>query len=210
LPEAQVVAKSPTYPWNGVTVSTRGRIFVSMPRETAQKPTPSVAEVLSNGAIRAYPGDAWNDYQVGESGERQFVGINSVVSDAKDQLLVVDSAGIGGKPIKDKAKLVQIDIPTNKVVRVYPFNTEVVPEGSFINDVRVGAGYAYLPDSSLGALIVLNLQCGVARRVLANDSRLKADRSLKLTVNGKPYLNKEGTGVPPISWTPIRSSQERP
>ena len=192
LPEAIVVAKSPINPWNGVTVSTKGRIFVSMPRETVEKATPSVSEVLSNGELKAYPGDSWNNYKVGESGAQQFVGINSVVSDAKDQLWVVDPAGIGGKPIKGKAKLVQIDIPTNKVVKVYPFSTDVVPEGSFINDVRVGDGYAYLPDSSLGALIVLNLKTGESRRVLANDPRLKSDRSLKLTVNGKPYLNKDG------------------
>jgi hypothetical protein len=192
VPEATVVAISPTFTWNGVTVSTTGRLFVSMQRDVNDSKTPSVGEILPNGQILPFPGGHWNSYKYGNTGEDQFVGINSVVSDAKDQLWVVDPAGIGGKPIKGKAKLVQIDITSKKVVRVYRFDTTVVPEGGFINDVRVGDGYAYLPDSSLGALIVVNLETGAARRVLANDPRLSSDRSLKLTVSGKPYLNVKG------------------
>lgn len=192
VPEAIVVARSPRFTWNGVTVSKKGRLFVSMQRNVITSPTPSVGEILPDGSIQAYPGGSWNQFREGNSGENQFVGINSVVSDSNDQLWVVDPAGIGGKPIKGKAKLVQIDLATNRVVRVYRFNLDVVPEGGFINDVRVGDGYAYLPDSSLGALIVLNLQTGEARRVLASDPRLRSDRTLKLTVNGKPYLNSKG------------------
>jgi sugar lactone lactonase YvrE len=192
VPEATVVAISPTFTWNGVTVSTTGRLFVSMQRDFDDSKTPSVGEILSNGQISPFPGGHWNSYKYGNSGEDQFIGINSVVSDAKDQLWVVDPAGIGGKPMKGKAKLVHIDIASKKVVRVYRFDTTVVPEGGFINDVRVGDGYAYLPDSSLGALIVVNLETGAARRVLANDPRLRSDRTLKLTVSGKPYLNVNG------------------
>jgi sugar lactone lactonase YvrE len=192
VPEATVVAISPTYTWNGVTVSTTGRLFVSMQRDVKESSTPSVGEIKPNGKIAAFPGGSWNNYRYGNSGDNQFIGINSVVSDSKDQLWVVDPAGIGGKPMKGKAKLVQIDIPSKKVVRVYRFDTSVVPEGGFINDVRVSDGYAYLPDSSLGALIVVNLSTGQSRRVLANDPRLRSDRSLKLTVSGKPYLNAKG------------------
>ncbi|MCP9775036.1 major royal jelly family protein [Cyanobium sp. WAJ14-Wanaka] len=192
VPEATVVAVSPTYPWNGVTVSKAGRIFVSMPRATSDSTTPSVGEILSDGSIRAYPGGRWNNYKFGGAGDDQFVGINSVVSDASDQLWVVDPAGIGGKPILGKAKLVQIDLASNKIVRVYRLGSDVLPLGGFINDVRVGGGYAYLPDSSLGALIVINLRTGVARRVLADDPRLRSNRRLKLTVNGVPYLNSHG------------------
>jgi sugar lactone lactonase YvrE len=208
LPEAQRVAISPTFTWNGVTVSTTGRLFVSMQRDTADSTTPSVGEILADGSIKPFPGGHWNSFRIANSGHDQFVGINSVVSDANDQLWVVDPAGIGGKPIKGKAKLVQIDIPTGRVVRVYRFDTTAVPDGGFINDVRVADGFAYLPDSSLGALIVLNLSTGQARRVLAQDARLRSDRSLKLTVNGKPYLNSKGElpngnmSVNPIELSP--------
>jgi hypothetical protein len=147
---------------------------------------------MPDGKLRAYPGGHWNTYKLGEIGNDKFVGINSVVSDANDMLWVVDPAGVGGKPIKGKAKLVQIDLKTNTVKRVYPLGLSVIPEGGFINDVRVSEGFAFLPDSSLGALIVLNLDTGKARRVLAQDSRLRSDQNLKLTVNGKLYLNSKG------------------
>ena len=192
VPEAIVVALSPTYSWNGVTVSRTGRLFVSMQRDTPGSTTPSVGEILPNGNIVPFPGGRWNQYKSGNSGEDQFVGINSVVSDAADQLFVVDPAGIGGKPIKGMAKLVQIDISSKRVVRVYSFDEMAVPEGGFINDVRVADGYAYLPDSSLGALVVLRLKTGHARRVLADDIRLRSDRKLGLAVNGQPYLNSQG------------------
>jgi hypothetical protein len=208
VPEAIVVAKSPTYTWNGVTVSRTGRLFVSMQRDTPDSTTPSVGEIRPDGTIAPFPGGEWNTYRYGQPGSNQFVGINSVVSDANDQLWVVDPAGIGGKPIKGMAKLVQIDIASKRVVRVYRFDTRVVPDGGFINDVRVADGYAYLPDSSLGALIVVNLNTGVARRVLANDPRLRSNRTLKLTVNGAPYLNSQGVlpngnmSVNPIELSP--------
>ena len=192
LPEATVVGVSPFMPWNGVTVSSKGRIFASFPRQNLTKPTPSVAEILPGGELKAYPGGEWNSYSFANSGDSQFIGINSVVSDANDQLWVVDPAGVAGKPIKGKAKLVQIDIASNKVKRVYAFNTNVVPDGGFINDVRISNGFAFLPDSSLGALIVLNLNSGEARRVLSTDVRLRSNQALKLTVNGMPYLNVKG------------------
>jgi hypothetical protein len=209
VPEATVVAISPTFTWNGVTVSTTGRLFISMQRDFSDSKTPSVSEILPNGEIAPFPGGHWNSFRFRSSGEDQFVGINSVVSDSKDQLWVVDPAGIGGKPIKGKAKLVHIDIASKKVVRVYRFNTTVVPEGGFINDVRVRDGYPYLPDSSLGALIVINLKTGDARRVSANDPRLRSDRSLHLTVSGKPYLNAIGQlpngnmSVNPVELSPV-------
>ena len=192
IQEATVVAKSVDLPWNGVTVSSTGRLFASLPRESNSKFTPSVAEIMPDGKLRAYPGGHWNNYKLGEIGNDKFVGINSVVSDANDMLWVVDPAGVGGKPIKGKAKLVQIDLKTNTVKRVYPLGLSVIPEGGFINDVRVSEDFAFLPDSSLGALIVLNLNTGIARRVLAQDSRLRSDQNLKLTVNGKLYLNSKG------------------
>ena len=149
IQEATVVAKSADLPWNGVTVSSAGRLFASLPRESNSKFTPSVAEIMPDGKLRAYPGGHWNNYKLGELGNDKFIGINSVVSDAQDQLWVVDSAGVGGKPIKGKAKLVQIDLKTNTVMRVYPLGLSVIPEGGFINDVRVSEGFAFCPIQAL-------------------------------------------------------------
>lgn len=186
------VAQSPERMWNGVTLSKSGRIFVALPVMQGGK-TPGVAEVLKDGSLRPFPGGAWNAPAADTPPDQQFLGVNAVVSDADDQLWVVDPAGgFGSSPQEGRAKLVRIDIASGEVKRVYPFSATALPKGGFINDVRLAAGHAILTDSSLGALVVLNLESGEARRVLVDDPRLKADPGLKLTINGKPYLNAKG------------------
>lgn len=186
------VARSPEFMWNGVTVSKTGRIFASFPAMAGAR-TPSVGEILSDGSIRPYPGGAWNTREKGGPTSDRFVGVNAVVSDDADRLWVVDPAGgFGSVPLPGQAKLVRIDLATDTVARVYPFSTDVVPERGFINDVRIGGGHAFLTDSGLGALIVLDLATGRARRLLAEDPRLKADPDLKLAIAGRPYLNAQG------------------
>ncbi|MEI9902171.1 MAG: L-dopachrome tautomerase-related protein [Hyphomicrobium sp.] len=200
------IAQSPRMMWNGVTVSTTGRIFAAFPSMEGT-PTISVGEVLPGGEIRPFPGGAWNEQGNGNDAEH-FIGVNSVVSDAADKLWVVDpAAGFGAKPEAGKAKLVRIDIATGAVERIYRFDSTVLPEGGFINDVRVGDGFAYLTDSGLGALIVLDLATGRARRALGADPRLKADPSLKLIVNGEPYLNARQQ-TPAMNVNPLELSTD--
>lgn len=186
------VAQSPEVMWNGVTVSNKGRVFASIPTMQGN-PTVGVAEIMQDGSMKPYPGGTWNTPEDNTPDGERFIGINAVVSDANDQLWVVDPAGgFGSTPALGKAKLVQIDIPTDTVKRVYHFSTDVLPERGFINDVRIANNHAFLTDSGLGALLVVNLSDGKVRRVLADDARLKADPNLKLTINGSPYLNASG------------------
>ncbi|AHF93287.1 gluconolactonase [Opitutaceae bacterium TAV5] len=186
------VARSPEHMWNGVTVSKTGRLFASFPAMAGAR-TLSVGEILPDGAIRPYPGGTWNTYEKGDPTHDRFVGVNAVVSDDRDRLWVVDPAGgFGSVPLAGQAKLVQIDLAADTVARVYPFPTDVVPERGFINDVRIAGGHAILTDSGLGALIVLDLDTGRSRRLLADDPRLKADPNLTLTIDGRPYLNAQG------------------
>jgi sugar lactone lactonase YvrE len=123
-------------------------------------------------------------------------------------LWVVDAAGgFGSVPLAGEAKLVRLDIATDEVTRIYRFDRAVLPERGFINDVRVGDGFAYLTDSGLGALIVLNLETGEARRVLASDSRLKADPSLTLQIDGVPYVNAQNE-TPQMNVNPLELSAD--
>lgn len=186
------VARSPDLMWNGVTVSTTGRIFASFPAMAGGK-TIGVGEILPDSTIRPYPGGTWNDYETGAPTADRFVGVNAVVSDDQDRLWVVDPAGgFGSVPLVGEAKLVRIDLADDKVARVYPFPRDVVPERGFINDVRIAGDHAFLTDSGLGALIVLDLKTGHSRRVLADDARLKAAPGLELTIDGRPYVNAQG------------------
>jgi sugar lactone lactonase YvrE len=178
--------------WNVVAVSSKGRIFASFPRWLSEQSI-SVGEVQKDGSIKAFPGNTWNQWKSGQSPAQQFVNVNSVYVDSQDQLWVVDSAAPNfGTVVPGGAKLVQIDLATNQVKRVYNFDATVAPEKSVLNDVRVQDGYAYITESGLGAIIIVNLQSGQARRVLANHASTKSDPTLIPKVEGREFRNAEG------------------
>ena len=73
----------------GVTVSKDGRIFVNFPRWTEDAPI-SVAEVMRDGQIKAYPDDEWNSWRNAKKNQvsagDHFVCVQSVVADAHGNL----------------------------------------------------------------------------------------------------------------------------
>lgn len=73
-----------------------------------------------------------------------------------------------GDIIPGGPKLVQIDLATNRVARIYPLGA-VSTGKSFVDDVRFNGRHAYLSDAGKAALIVLDLDSGRARRVLEGD-----------------------------------------
>lgn len=70
-----------------------------------------------------------------------------------------------------------MDLKTDKVVQVIPFNSEVVPQKSFLNDVRVDArrGFAYVTETGVGGVIVVNLRTGEQRRALRGSGWIKVE-----------------------------------
>ncbi|WP_404786915.1 L-dopachrome tautomerase-related protein [Altericista sp. CCNU0014] len=191
-PQLTEVARSPRL-WNVVAVSAEGRIFASFPRWLGDA-TPSVGEVMPDGSVRAFPGDDWNQWTPGASSQRRFVNVNSVQVDAQNNLWVVDSASprFGQPVIPGGPKLVQIDLVTNQVKRVYNFSPEIAPARSTLNDVQVRDGYAYLTESGLGAIIVVDLKSGQARRVLANHPSTKSDPTIVPVVEGRELRDADG------------------
>jgi hypothetical protein len=191
-PKLESVATSSRL-WNVVAVSNNGRIFASFPRWLGDD-TPAVGEVMKDGSIRAFPGGDWNQWQPGASAQNRFINVNSVQVDNQNNLWVVDSASprFGQPVIAGGPKLVQIDLETNQVKRVYNFDAQIAPPRSTLNDVQVRDGYAYLTESGLGAIIVVNLQSGKARRVLANHSSTKSDPKIVPVVEGRELRGADG------------------
>ncbi len=62
------------------------------------------------------------------------------------------------------------------------------PKDSYLNDVRVDTKrqIAYMTDSGLGAIIVLDLRTGTARRVLDSSPSVKAE-DIKIVIDGKRW-----------------------
>lgn len=177
----------------GVTVAEDGRIFVNFPRWSEDVPV-SVAEVMKDGTIKAYPNEEWNSWRnlnmAGVTPGDHFVTVQSVVADGRGSLWVVDPAAPNTeKTVKDGPKLVQIDLATNGVKRIYPIAADVAGPGSYLNDVRTSPDgkYAYMTDSGLpGGLVVTDLASGKAWRVLSGDPSTEMEKDAVVIVDGKP------------------------
>jgi sugar lactone lactonase YvrE len=153
----------------GVAVSKTGRVFVNFPFWSGQH-TNSVVEVKPDHTMAPYPDALWNDHTRALSDPREhFVCVQSVYVDANDKLWVLDPAAPRmGAVVPHGAKLVCIDLASNLVQRVYRFDLTAAPAKSYLNDVRVDAvrQVAYISDSGIGAILVVDLNSGKVRRVL--------------------------------------------
>jgi sugar lactone lactonase YvrE len=185
----------------GVAVSETRRIFVNFPRWTEDTEM-SVAELV-HGRLKPYPSAGWNAWRNARKNElaagEHFVCVQSVVADHCGSLWILDPAAPATSHlVPGGAKLVQVDLATDRVVRVYAFDEEIAPEGSYLNDVRFSPGRrtAYMTDSGAkGALIVLDLESGRARRVLHGHPSTQPEKDVTVSADGKPMRRADGRGA---------------
>lgn len=166
-------------PWTGIAVSRSGRVFVCYPRWSAGVET-SVAEVFGDGTTRPYPGEEANRWSADLDPSTAFVCAQSIIVDALDRLWILDpgSPMLGGV-VPGGAKLIAVDLATDEVIRTYVFDDDAAPRASYLNDVRVdtGSNKAFITDSGLGAIVVLDLATGAARRVLEGHASTRAENT---------------------------------
>ncbi len=191
------VASFPNQQVTGVAVSKSGRVFVNFP-VWSDDHSLSVAELV-NGQPKAYPNDETNKPG---SPDTHFVCVQAVYVDSDDNLWIVDPAAPKMKAIVPGGpKLIKVDLKTDQVTQTIPFGEDVAPKQSYLNDVRVdpGAGVAYLTDSGLGAIVVVNLKSGKARRLLEGHGSTKAEKDFRLRVDGKELLDQQKKSPPQIN-----------
>lgn len=193
--ELQEVASFNGQQLTGVGVSQKsGRIFVNFPKWSADHLF-SVAEVVEGKPV-PFPNEEWN--KPGDP-STHFVCVQSVVVDAENNLWVLDPAAPMMKEIvKGGPKLVKIDLKSNQVVQTIPFGQDIAPEKSYLNDVRIDppSRTAFITDSGQGAIVVVNLETGKARRLLDQHGSTAAEPDVALTIDGKKLIAQE-TGKPP-------------
>ncbi|VXC95969.1 Major royal jelly protein [Burkholderia sp. 8Y] len=128
-----------------------------------------------------------------------FVCVQSVVADARGNLWVVHRAAPATAPlVKGGPKLVKIDLKANKVAQVIRFDGTVASQGSYLNDVRLSPDgrYAYLTDAGAkGALVVVKLQTGKARRVLDGHPSTQPEKDVVLRTDGHQLRRPDERGV---------------
>jgi sugar lactone lactonase YvrE len=186
----------------GVTVSAGGRIFVNYPRWGDDVPF-TVAE-LHGGEAVAFPDTRTNIYDPAHPGET-LISVQSVVVDPKDRLWILDTAAPGfSEPKAGGAKLVAVDLSTNKVVKTIVLTGTVVLKTTYLNDIRFDLrqgkeGVAYITDSSLagpGGIIVVDLASGEAWRALSGHPSTAADPSFISIIEGERIAVRESGKAP--------------
>jgi sugar lactone lactonase YvrE len=195
-PKLTVVGAFPHQQVTGVGVSEKtGRVFVNFPYWSDDYQF-AVAE-LKDGKLTPFPDKAWNA-QKGDPAKR-FVCVQSVVVDDQDHLWVLDPAS----PKQDGvvpggAKLVEIDLATNKVMRTIPFSDKVVPKKSYLNDVRFDTANqtAFITESGVGAIIVVNLRTGESRAVLRGHYSTKAEPTTDMVIDGIRPIDVKTGAIP--------------
>ncbi|MBS7701441.1 MULTISPECIES: L-dopachrome tautomerase-related protein [unclassified Chelatococcus] len=175
----------------GMTVSHDGRIFVNFPRWGDDVPY-TVGEIR-DGKVVAYPDAAINKADTSKPGS-SLLSVQSVVVDPANRLWILDTAAPEfAAPIAGGAKLVAVDLATNKVVKTIVFPDGVILPSTYVNDVRFDLsagkeGVAYITDSSVtgpGGIIVVDLATGEAWRKLTGHSSTSPDPAFIPVVEGE-------------------------
>lgn len=190
----------------GVTVSHQGRIFVNFPRWG--DPVEFTVAEIKNGKPVPYPDAQTSRFDPGHP-DTTLVGVQSVVVDHENRLWILDTGTINMGPVLPTgAKLVGVDLATNKIFKTISFPAQVALPNSYLNDVRFNlrmgkAGIAFITDSSdkgPNGIIVVDLQSGESWRRLNDHPSTKAEKGFVPTVEGQPLMARP-PGQPPQPLT---------
>lgn len=200
--QLQQLGSSEDLQWTGIARSSDGRLFVNYPR-WSDRYAFAVAEIVDErdpSGVRPYPDMVTNDWSrtgptTGLWCER-FVGVQSVHIDRQGRMWVLDTGEVD-RSAGRQAVVYEIDVDRNAIVRTLPLSFEVAPEGSYINDIRLtpDGRWAFISDSGLGAIIVMDTTTGNARRVLADHPSTMGSAERVVMIDGRPWVFNE-TGEP--------------
>lgn len=180
---------------NALALTSGGRLFVGLPRWPGFEKTPSIAEVLPDGTLKPFPGGEWNQWRPGKSGAIALVKINTIHIFDDDTLWAIDQGeDAGPHGINPHQKILQFDTRDGKLLRSISLPQSVLPAGANLNDLRLDSEHAYLTDSGLGAIIIVNLKTGAAVRRLADhpSTRMNPERR-PLGEHAQPLMMPDGS-----------------
>ena len=136
--------------------------------------------------------------------------MQSVVVDDQDALWVLDPASPKTEAVvKGGPKLVKINLARNKVTQTITLGEDVGPKLSYLNDVRLDTktGHAFNTESGTGAILVVDLKSGKARRLLANDPSTKLEPEEAIVVDGMKIIDSETGNAPAFQADGIPSKE---
>ncbi len=190
-------AAAPSTP-TGVVVTRTGRTFVFMPRFDDSVPY-TVGEVAVDGSVRPYP-DAARNVPDGEQAAERLIHVPNGVVDGRDRLWLLDAGMMSSSsaPVAGGAKLICIDLATDRVMRTIPLAPAIEPTSS-LNDLRLDAEArrAFISDQGQtgeGAIVAVDLTSGRAvRRLARHFSTASVDGVVKI-VEGRQVMQRRRDG----------------
>ncbi len=194
----------------GVTVSQTGRIFVNFPRWGDDVPF-TVAEMVKGKAV-AFPDAAVNDWAGRKKAnpnafldEREnqthFVNVQSVVVDPMDRLWALDTGAPMLKTVvPGGAKLVCVDLKTNRVVKTILLPPATAGTNSYMNDVRfdlrVGESGPQDPITAVGSMPAANADVAPGDRMHPLAARSAGTATGGDDVHGTAYITDSSSEGP--------------
>ena len=185
----------------GIAVDRTGRIFVCFPKYSlSDVHEADVLEVVNGKSLRYVPNKAWNSWNPGSDARKAFVSARAVTVDEQNSLWVLDSANPGGKdPVPGAAKLVKMNIskPAAVVEKVYALPDILCKEKAFLAALAIDNlnKKAYIADSGIGAIIVLDLENGKCRRVLEGHPSVSAKKRFTVEAGGKDLCRYDSAPI---------------
>jgi sugar lactone lactonase YvrE len=188
------VAHFQNYQATGIAVSGTGQLYACFPRWSNDYKY-AVAAVGQDSSLSPFPDEQWNSWQDKDPDVAgKWVCVQSITVDDTGALWVLDTGNPGMTgTLAGGPKLVKFDLTTKKATQTIPFGADICPAKSYLNDVRIDTGrqIAYLTESGIGSIIVVDLKSGNARRLLVEDKSTLGDKHVDLTIDGKEVMTAE-------------------
>jgi sugar lactone lactonase YvrE len=182
-----------------IAVTADGRIVMS--QHQFYDPDLRIVELKADGGIVPFPNEAWSSAPAGRAiGLHAVFGIRADLEGVVWMLDRTPGSGFVGK-------LVGWDTKLDRLHRVIYLGRPVVAENAFLNDLAVDLEHdaIYIADTASGsdsALIVVDLESGLARRVLERH-RSVTPENVPMIIDGERRTMPDGSevriGVNPIT-----------
>lgn len=180
-----------------------GRIFLSF--EPDASGAPLLVELTSRGETVPFPDREWNRTLGigGMSPIEHFTSVTALDVDRAGFLWVLDDGrDREGDVAPGGAKVVRIDIRTDRVSQVVPIPDRLLSPASHLADLQVdlSSGMIYIADEGTPALIVMDISSGEGWIPLDRHPSLTSERSM-IAAGGEAIRNADGS----MQWGNISS-----
>lgn len=203
------VARSDGHMWSGLAVTPDGSIFVAYPRWFGAHRW-SVARIRPNGQKGPFPGASTNQWKPGKTTppgpDHAWVCVHAVRTDG-ESLWALDAGNPNFSGILGPAaKLTHFSLRTGSLLKRIGFYRTSVEQTSYLRDLRIdkARNRAYVSDSALGALAVLDLGSERQRHRLRDHPSTKAEDGVVPVVEGRELRAAKSDGASGAPALPMR------